>query len=270
MTPQQRDRIWQSLDRMAHLADNDPVRDRMPDITRRVRASQRRKVAGVVLAAVVLALGGVGVLRALPQPSTSPTTIDPAATSPAPSPDLSDTGGFTTFDERTVDLDGDSIEEGVALLVPTDLGGQNQLLRVTWGSGQVTTAKLPNIMEANLLDPVDLDGDGSLELIVGAGGGELAQYLVFQASPESLQQVRTVNSAGEELLLLSDADPSAWQTHVGRSGIYSYRLVDPTTTRFPAPVQAREWTLTGHTLTQSATSIERCVTFQPKFTFGPC
>jgi len=93
---------------------------------------------------------------------------------------------------------------------------------------------------------------------------------VFLADTAALERVTTVDAAGNDLALQTDADPAAWQTYLGTEGIYSYQLIDPNDTQQPAPVQVRGWSLAGNTLTQSATSTSQCVTFQPTFVLGPC
>ncbi len=72
MSTREHDPLFEALDRLAGIADGDPVGDRMPDITRRVRTARRRKGAGLVAAATVLAVGGVGVWQALPDRDVPP------------------------------------------------------------------------------------------------------------------------------------------------------------------------------------------------------
>lgn len=389
MNTQQRDPIFESLDRLAGMADTDLVADRMPDIQRRVRVARQRRGAGLVAAAAVLAVGGAGVWQALPSQRTAPPVTNPGTTPwqeitvnaepegtdhvqpagtdqvrisftvtgessayadkgtgdpvdyagpqstnvlvdgkvvaasergaiscepggeltpytlkfhiddplvvPVSTPgehtivvkapycadgDLIESthtvvvttqaDGFATADQLNADIDGDGTDDVVALLVPKDVHGGNQLLRVTWGTGETNTATLPNTMEARLHDPVDLDSDGDLELIVEAGGGDMAEGSVFLADANNLEQVKSVDAAGNELPLRSDTDPAAWQTYFGADAIYSYRLTDPAATQFPAPVEVRKWSLSGNTLIQSEKSVSQCVSFQPTTTLGPC
>ncbi len=379
MSTQERDPVFESLDRLAGMADADLVGDRMPGIQRRVRVARRRRRAGLVAAAAVVAVGGAGVWQALPSGQTPPTVTRPApapwqridldarpqgadhvrisfsvtgestayadmntgdptdyagprstevvvdgaavtgsdggAISCEPGGDLTPytmrfhadeplvvpvspgqhtivvkapycaegelvrstqrvvvsttAGGFTTFDQRKDDLDGDGTDEVLRLLVPKG-DGEDQLLEVTWGTGETTTATVPNTMETYLRDPVDLDGDGDLELVLEGGGGDMAEGMVFLADTDHLERVKTVDADGKQLPLRSYADPTTWQTYLGADGIYSYRLTDPAATQFPAPVEVREWSLAGDTLTRSPTSVTRCVSFQPTTELGPC
>lgn len=381
MNTWKQDPIFESLDRLAGMADDDLVGDRMPDIQRRVRVARQRKGAGLVAAAAVLAVGAVGVSHALPSERTAPPVTTPRTTPwqeitvnaqpqgadqvrisftvtgrstaytdqgtgepidyagprstavlvdgkvvsgsdrgaiwcepdgaltpytmefhidkplvvpvssagehtivvKAPycadgdlveSTDMvvvtTEAGGFTTFDKLEADIDGDGTDDVVRLLVPKDVNGEDQLLQVTWGTGETTTAALPNTMETNLLDPVDLDSDGDLEVILLGGGGDMAVGSVFMADRGTLERVKTVDTEGNELSLRSDSDPAAWQTYFGADGVFSYRLTDPAATRFPAPVEVREWSLAGNTLTQSGESVAWCVSFRPTTTLGPC
>lgn len=80
MSTEKRDPIFDSLDRLAGLADQDIVGDRMGDIRRRVRVARQRKVAGGVVAAAVVVAAGLGASQLL---SGGPSTIDPAP--PVPS-----------------------------------------------------------------------------------------------------------------------------------------------------------------------------------------
>ena len=179
--------------------------------------------------------------------------------------------GFTVGDQLTADLDDDGADDDMSVLVPKDVTVRDQLISVAWGTGETTNASLPNTMTWDLGDPVDLDGDGDLELIAQGGGGDVAVGSVFQAEAQGgLAPVTSVDAAGKELGLVSDSDPSAWHIWFAPDGIYSYRLTDPATTDFPAPVEVRGWTLDGTTLTQDESSVTRCVTFQPTLSIGPC
>ncbi|MBD8870189.1 hypothetical protein [Nocardioides donggukensis] len=381
MSTHERDPIFESLDRLAGLADADLVGDRMPDIRRRVRANRRRRAVGAVAAAAVLAAGGLGLSQALPDQRSAPPVTErggtpwqqidieavpddagqvviryfvtgestgyvdaetgeasdytgPAATEVrfdgrvvarseqdglACDPDgvlkasttefhgdeplvVNDvTGGehtilveasycaggelvestetrvvttedssLVTFDELDADLDGDGTDETVQVQVYESGTAPAQLLRVDWGTGETTSAPLLGTMERSPLEPVDLDGDGDLEVVVFGGGGETSEWNVFQAAPDTMDEVRTVDAAGGSASLSSDGGPGGWQTHLGADGFVSYRLEDPTTTQFPAPVEVRAWSLSGSTFTRSAESTSQCVTFQPTFVLGPC
>jgi len=383
MNTQQRDPLFESLDRLTGMADTHLVGDRMPDIQRRVRVARQRKGAGLVAAAAVLAVGGSGVWQTLPSERTAPPVTNPGTTPwqqitvnaepegsdhvrisftvtgestayadmgtgdpvdyagprstdvlvdgkvvagsdrgaiscepggeltpytmkfpvdeplvvPVSSPgehtivvnapycadgDLvestqtvvvtTEAAGFTTADQLEADIDGDGTDDVVELLYPKDVTVEDQLLRVIWSRDETTTATLPQNWEGYLHDPVDLDSDGDLELIVSAGGGDMAEGWVFLAHPDSLERVKTVDAAGNELSLLSYGEPTAWQTWLGAEGVHSYRLIDPTATQFPAPVEARKWSLAGNTLTQSEKSVTMCVSFPPHGPrmLGPC
>ena len=69
MNADKHDPIFDSLDRLAGLADADHVGDRMPDIRRRAREARRRKVAGAGVAAAAVLAAGIGLSQALPRKS---------------------------------------------------------------------------------------------------------------------------------------------------------------------------------------------------------
>jgi len=77
MSADERDPIFDSLDRLAGLADSSTGRDRMPDIQRRVRQSRRRRHASVGVAAALLVVAGVGVWQARPPSGSNPLPAPP-------------------------------------------------------------------------------------------------------------------------------------------------------------------------------------------------
>ncbi len=94
MNAAERDPVVDGLDRLAGLADDDLVGNRMPDIRRRVRVARQRRMATVGVAAVATLAVGAGVWKVLPsgdekpQPAPMPPpgieqTIYPHATSVA-------------------------------------------------------------------------------------------------------------------------------------------------------------------------------------------
>ena len=77
MSAEERDPIFNSLDRLAGLADSSAGRDRMPDIQRRVRQARRRRHAVVGVAAALLVVAGVGVWQVRPPSGSSPSPAPP-------------------------------------------------------------------------------------------------------------------------------------------------------------------------------------------------
>ncbi|WP_323792108.1 VCBS repeat-containing protein [Nocardioides sp.] len=74
MSSEHRDPIFDTLDQLAGLADGDVAGDRMPDIRRRVRATRRKRMAGVGVAAAAVVAAGLGLSQLLPEAAE----IDPA------------------------------------------------------------------------------------------------------------------------------------------------------------------------------------------------
>jgi hypothetical protein len=83
MNAERHDPIFDSLDRLAGLADGDVVGDRMLDIRRRVRVARQRRVAAAGVVAVTLLAAGIGLWNNAPGESQQP--------QPAPAPELTQT-----------------------------------------------------------------------------------------------------------------------------------------------------------------------------------
>lgn len=256
--------VYEALDRLAGVADRHPAGDRMPDIQRRVRAARRRAAAGIAAATVLAVAGGVGVWQALPATEDRAPDVMQRPTEKA-DPDIVEP--LPVADRRRADLDGDSRMD--TLLVRSDKGSDAAELEVRWGSGEVVGASF-KLDAASLLEPVDLDGEGALEVLVSGGGGEYAEVVVWVVDQAMVTRVRSEDAAGRARPLTTDADPAAWQVHADSSRIVSYRLVDPETLDFPAPVRVRDWTLEGDALVEGRESRPACVTFQPRFVLAPC
>ncbi len=78
MNAEHNDPIFNSLDRLAGLADDDVVGDRMSDIRRRVRVTRQRRMAGAGVAAAAVLAAGFG----LSQLVAKPAEIQPALPGP--------------------------------------------------------------------------------------------------------------------------------------------------------------------------------------------
>lgn len=83
-----RDPIFDSLDRLATMADDDVVPDRMAGIHQRARVAHRRKAAGVVVAAATAVIAGLGVWQALPDGPRRPAPAPAPAPSPSPTSEV--------------------------------------------------------------------------------------------------------------------------------------------------------------------------------------
>src|SRR5262245_2711911 len=74
MSTQQQDPIFESLDRLASLADDDIVTDRMPRIRHRVRRARQRRAAVVGVAGIAVVAGLVTWQSGMRDSSTPPAT----------------------------------------------------------------------------------------------------------------------------------------------------------------------------------------------------
>lgn len=160
----------------------------------------------------------------------------------------------TVLDQRREDLDANGFRELIQVLTDPDGEPGPQQLRVTWQSGETSSAPLGSDYERGIDVPYDLDGDGRVEVILAGGGGEFHGYEVFRVGEDrSLVAVRTENEAGRDEPLSSgytegfplDED---WQVSWTPGMFVSWRAREPFPER-PVTVDVRRWVLTGDTLT---------------------
>lgn len=387
MSAGERDPIFDTLDRLAGLADAGPSGDRMPDIRRRVQLARRRRTAA--LGAAVVALVVVGVWQLLPGRGATPLPAPPhqqyhqqihvdartdsaggvsltvivegtstgyvgtgsTAALPAgpqsvlvlldgrPLRDLGGRGGLCrpsgeastyslnyparrelrfsagaagthtievrapycadgelvddtvtteittapdpvdppTVSDITADVDGDGAPDSVRLTVPAETAaGGTMTVDATWSSGGSGSIELPRNEYAELGRAVDLDGDGSDEVIVAMSGGDTAWWSVLREADGRLVEIATRDESGgtaslENSCIECGGGPvnETWVTTLLPQGFYDYRFVDAHPPA-RAPVELRRWVLSGDTLTRLEATSTGCYVRFEGVTPRPC
>jgi len=269
----QHDPILEALDRLATVADTDPVGDRMPAIRRRVQVTRRRNTALAVSGvAAVVALGiGLDSLIQGPErgidPAPSPTGTPSSPTSPTESePSGTETVTLppTQVQERVrADLDGDGTADQVELWVPEG-SVQGDPTAGAWLA--TTVAGVEAVVPVGDLDsyyslgqPTDLDGNGTDELFVDESqGGDGASTAVYVWTGDSLVMAEPDPAAPKAIAadgrLTSSAEFSGFSLQDG--GLWSWRLREyaggPEATTW-------KWELDGTTLTAVKQPGTQCV-----------
>ncbi len=268
------DPIAKALDRLARVADTNPVGDPMPGITRKARANRRRATALVAsgLAAVVTAGVGTAALLDLPDlldpagdpgyansPSTSPTPAPNTPTSPPREPALAE------YDQAQADVNGDGAAGTVRVLVPdADEGldvSMDVRLQVEPAAGAAVELRIGETLIPTIAGTPDLDGNGTDEVVLSFSGGDAGWLKVFSWDGDTLVQAEPAPGPVADLVydggLYSEA------------GVASSALVDggliswvPTGDE-SAPFEVRVWTwqLDGTLLV--ATEAEQIQCFSP-------
>lgn len=372
-----RDPLFESLDRLAGLADDDTRGERMPDIHRRVRQTRRRRATGAAVAAAVLAVGGVGIWQALPTdhkteivtphatqeialqaedrgdgtvavtftvigrsttytdvetgevtgyagPRTTEVLVDGKSVTGSDGGDIECTEAGTLksyemsffgkrpylahvglgrhtvevrapycdegnlVDDSTqvvvtavsvpratetleADVDGDGTDDVIVFVEqPMDDGTSGYSIDLHTATGGAATPVMPLPAESKLQTPIDLDGDGDLEIIVSFSGGEAYWAEVYTLRGGTLVQLETRDAFGGDTLSGAGVEPTDWHLTFLPDGIYSWRFADPADTARPASVEVRSWTLDGRTLSESDQSTQGCVDTEFALTLGAC
>ncbi len=377
MNTQHRDPLFESLDRLAGLADDDTRGERMPDIHRRVRQTRRRRAAGIAVAAAVAVAGGVGIWQALPTeqkpevvtprafqeialqvddhgdgnvaisftvsgtsttytdvqsgevtdyagPRSTEVLIDGESVTGSDGGDIecTEAGTLKSYSEtffgkrpyiayaglgqhtievrapycdegslvddstqlvvttiavpRTTetleaDVDGDGTDDVISFVEQLrDDGNAAYSIELQLGTGGAVTPFTPLPAESKLQQPIDLDGDGDLEIIVSFSGGEAFWAEVYTLVDGTLMPLEIRDASGGDRLAGDGVEPTDWQLAFLADGIYSWRYADPAATDRPASVEVRTWTLEGDTLTQSTQPVPGCVDAQFALSLGAC
>ena len=159
------------------------------------------------------------------------------------------------------DVDGDGTDDVISVVEqPMDDGSPGLLDRAADGDGRGGHAGHgAGRREQARRQPIDLDGDGDLEIIVSFSGGEAFWAEVYTWEDGTLVSIKIRDAAGGDRLAGDGVEPTDWQLAFLPDGIYSWRYADPAATDRPAIVEVRTWTLEGRTLTQSTQSVPGCV-----------
>ncbi|MCB0905862.1 MAG: hypothetical protein KDB63_01945 [Nocardioidaceae bacterium] len=163
----------------------------------------------------------------------------------------------------TADVDGDGRLDTAVQLTRGESGTHSRV-KVFWATGGSAAVRLPFSGYERLELGLDLDGDGSQELVLTGSGGESTWWQVVAESDHRLTRVRTINAAGRPTPLaggLSEGTGApqnrSWHTDLLAAGFFDFRFVEAHPTA-PAPIRVRRWELSGRTLTRSATTEPGC------------
>ena len=218
MSTDDHDPLFESLDRLAGLADHDATGDRMPDIRRRVRVARRRRVAAVGVAAAAVLAAGVG----LSQLGSTPDEVQPAP----PTGDLRQSvsvtaqARFADLIEISVSLEGRSSAYTDATTGEAVPAGPLRLQVVVDGTvveetraadvtcepgGEVTTytARYPENLRRSLTAAVDGPGEHVVEVRAPyCADGELIDEptrttVVTELGPRVVVEERTADVDGD-------------------------------------------------------------------------
>ncbi|MFN8192809.1 MAG: VCBS repeat-containing protein [Nocardioidaceae bacterium] len=232
------------------------------------RRTHRARAAALLTTAAALSVAGLGCAQAAsdrPAAGHHTSAHPTARASVAPAKPR-----WTVVDRLARDLDGDGVREVVRILEPRRVSRPQQL-RVRWGTGGRSSRPLPNTMARMLRAPVDLDGDGTREIVTAGGGGEYGEYRFFATSAQRLRPVDVVD--GDHTSRVLDASTGAeWEPVVDRTGVVTIHFVDPAHT-VPGTVDVRAWTFAGATLTGADDTTTGCadiVDYEYVVTPGPC
>ena len=155
------------------------------------------------------------------------------------------------------DIDGDGRTDVVQLMSEATPGVPDQIT-ISWGTEGIERHALTGGGEGDLLPLRDLDGDGDLEVVVSAGGGEASWYDVFTFTGTDVVKVGTDGATGAGVPSLSGFQNEGWSTTYLADGFVEYRFADPGSMRAPAPIELRDWVLDGTALAASSQVTQGC------------
>ncbi|HEX6232426.1 MAG TPA: hypothetical protein VFZ63_04805 [Jiangellaceae bacterium] len=275
------DPIFKALDRLARVADTNPVGDPMPGIRRKARANRRRAAALVAsgLAAVVAAgfaaSSVVDFPRAAQDPgyANSPSAAVSVAPRPAPSTPPSRPGEPTLaeYDQARADVNGDGSADVIRILGAEADAADGQ--EETMASADVrvdveltgSRAEMVLVLDETLVPTIvgtpDLDGDGAAELVLSFSGGDAGWLKVFTWNGENVVK--------------AEPDPDSLSDLIDNGGLYSQEGVassvladDGLISWVPigdesAPAEVRVWTWQLHGMLLVAAEAEQTQCFRP-------
>lgn len=163
----------------------------------------------------------------------------------------------------TADIDGDGRLDTAVQLTRGE-AGTHARVKVFWATGGSAVVRLPFSGYERLELGLDLDDDGSHELVLAGSGGESTWWQVVVERDHELARVRTVDAAGKPTPLADGLTEGTgapwdrgWNTDLLATGFVDFRFVDAHPD-VPAPIRVRAWELSGRTLTRSATAEPGC------------
>lgn len=161
------------------------------------------------------------------------------------------------------DVDGDGRLD-TALQLTRGESGDRSRIKVFWATGGTSVVRVPFSGYERLELGLDLDGDGSQELVLVGSGGEATWWQVVTEDDHRLLRVRTVTANGRPKPLTSGLSEGtgapqnrSWQTDLRADGFYDYRFVAAHPAP-PAPIKVRRWELSGRTLTRAHATQAGC------------
>lgn len=227
-----------------------------------LRASVLR-LAGVGLSVAALAVAGTAVWQSQQGPDQA-TSVDDVVTVAAAPQDAGSEKRRAKVHSKKVheaalapvelgsqsgDIDGDGRTDVVRLMA-TDGSSAPDQIEIFWGTEGSETHALTGGGEGEMYPFRDLDGDGDLEIVVGAGGGESGWFDVFTFTGTDVVQAKVAGAPASEVSSLNLYQSPDWLTTYA-DGFVEYRFVDEADTTVPAAVEVRDWVLDGTTFTQS-------------------
>lgn len=228
------------------------------------------QVAGAALAVAALAVGGVAAWRLLPGDpgATDPAAVsDPAAKDPAVKPDphkpkSHDGAGVSSgaapqqLASVTGDIDGDGREDTV-VMTATQVPDVPDTIEIFWGTEGSEQHPLTGGGEADLLPLADLDGDGDLEIVVSAGGGESSWYDVYTFADGTVVKA-TVAGADPAAASLDGQQTPGWVTRFQDGRFVEFESVPEGTPVPTDTVPVHTWRLDGTAFSRSDDTTPGC------------
>ena len=161
------------------------------------------------------------------------------------------------------DVDGDGRLDIARQLTRGETGTRSRI-QVRWATGGTAAVGLPYTGYERLEVAIDLDRDGSQELVLSGSGGESSWWQVVAEDGHELSRARTTDADGDPTPLAVSLTEgtgapwnTTWQTDLLADGFYGYRFV-ASHPDLPATIKVRRWELSGRTLTRSANSEPGC------------
>lgn len=277
------DPIFEALDRLARVADTNPVGDPMQGITRKARANRRRATALATGGGAMVVASGVGFASVVDfpdpaqapgyanSPSTSPTSAPSTSPTSAPSTPTSSPSGPTLaeYDRARADVDGDGAADIIRVQVPKADANQGQdvsmvskdvRLQVELAAGATDEIRFGETLAPTISGTPDLDGNGTAEVVLSFSGGDAAWLKVFTWDGDTVVQAEP--ATGSPADLVDDGGihsaPEVASSALVDGGLISW--VGTGDTSAPYEVRVWTWQLDGKRLVAAEAEQVQCVT----------